>query len=330
MQPTPNRSISRANDQLVRDWLAHLRERRLQGNTLYSYESVGLALLTAFGAKPISTLTSRQLQTFLGRPRAGRARGGEAKSSTLARELAVLRNLYAWLVATGDLHRSPIDLMAAPKVSNTLPKAIADDLWLKLWGSPLDDGSRVVLGLGYFGGLRRAEITSLRVHNIDLAARRIVRFRRKGGGDDYVAFGSILDVIEERLPHVLGQGGTASVLEPMERLVDARTPDQSLLPWDFVPASQVARRRHALGEGQIDPQRVNMRFRTWLRRAGIREDAFTPHALRHSAVTNLLRAGVPIALVSKLVNHANIQTTMRYAKLGQDELEEWLRLNRHG
>jgi site-specific recombinase XerD len=53
-------------------------------------------------------------------------------------------------------------------------------------------------------------------------------------------------------------------------------------------------------------------------------ERITPHQLRHSMVTNALRAGVPLALVSRLANHSSVSTTMRYAKLSGRDLEDWL------
>jgi integrase/recombinase XerC len=51
----------------------------------------------------------------------------------------------------------------------------------------------------------------------------------------------------------------------------------------------------------------------------------TPHQLRHSAATNLVRAGIPIHLVSSLMNHSNVQTTMGYVSSGGEQLAEWKR-----
>jgi integrase len=55
----------------------------------------------------------------------------------------------------------------------------------------------------------------------------------------------------------------------------------------------------------------------------INSKAYTPHQLRHSAATNLLRAGVPLHMVSALLNHSSPTITMRYVKATGDELAEW-------
>jgi integrase/recombinase XerD len=50
----------------------------------------------------------------------------------------------------------------------------------------------------------------------------------------------------------------------------------------------------------------------------------TPHALRHSFVTNLLRADVPLHVVASLAGHRDVSTTMRYAAIAVDPLADLL------
>ena len=52
-------------------------------------------------------------------------------------------------------------------------------------------------------------------------------------------------------------------------------------------------------------------FRTAVRRAGIAH--CTPHAMRHTFATNLSMSGVDLPAIKKLMGHADIATTMRYA-----------------
>lgn len=48
----------------------------------------------------------------------------------------------------------------------------------------------------------------------------------------------------------------------------------------------------------------------------------TPYQLRHSYATKLLRSGVPIHVVQRVLGHTNIQTTMQYAHVMDDDLEK--------
>jgi site-specific recombinase XerD len=47
-----------------------------------------------------------------------------------------------------------------------------------------------------------------------------------------------------------------------------------------------------------------------------------PHLFRHSFAISLLRNGVDISVVSKLLGHSNITTTQRYLGLYTEELKE--------
>jgi len=50
----------------------------------------------------------------------------------------------------------------------------------------------------------------------------------------------------------------------------------------------------------------------------------TPHKLRHSFASNLVKAKVPLIEVSKLLGHSKINTTMRYAHIDRETLDNTL------
>ncbi|MFE3024024.1 tyrosine-type recombinase/integrase [Nocardia tengchongensis] len=47
-----------------------------------------------------------------------------------------------------------------------------------------------------------------------------------------------------------------------------------------------------------------------------------PHDLRHTYAGRLVRAGIPLQQVQKLLGHASIRTTQRYASLGDSQWEQ--------
>jgi site-specific recombinase XerD len=59
-------------------------------------------------------------------------------------------------------------------------------------------------------------------------------------------------------------------------------------------------------------------------RAGVK---IYPHKLRHHYGTRMVRAGVNVIVLSKLLGHANISTTERYVSLDLSDLVEASRLD---
>ena len=47
----------------------------------------------------------------------------------------------------------------------------------------------------------------------------------------------------------------------------------------------------------------------------------TPHLFRHTLATILLQRGTPITEVQKILGHVNINTTMIYAKVSDDDVK---------
>ena len=55
-------------------------------------------------------------------------------------------------------------------------------------------------------------------------------------------------------------------------------------------------------------------------RSGVKKH-ITPHVLRHTTATQAINNGMPIEGVSKLLGHANVSTTMIYAKVSQNKVQ---------
>jgi len=324
---TPKAERSAAhNAEMVRRYLVWLRDvRGRRPITLYNYASKLESFLEHIGSTPLEDVRRSTLEDWQTRPRIGKGRGGRGAPATQHKDVSVLRGLYGFLVAEGAVKRNPAALLGAPTIRNVHPKPVPEDIWRRIWFSDaLPDEGRVVLGLGFFVGLRRAEIIGLSPNHVSTPARRLVGFTRKGGGDDITPYGEMVAVIVDVLPQLVGDA--SSFLDPLHSLVAARLGRSYLLPWgEERTAGPWTTRAHGLPAGMADPQLIYRRLWRWQRACGVEPGVFSPHALRHSTATNLLRAGVPIHLVSRLLNHSDIKMTMRYAKAGSDELGEWRR-----
>lgn len=101
----------------------------------------------------------------------------------------------------------------------------------------------------------------------------------------------------------------------MERYLASRT--------DENPALLISHRNSDL---RISRTTVQMIIRNAAKAAGI-EKRVTPHTLRHSFATDLLRNGADIRYISRMLGHAHLNTTMIYTHLTDPDLKEIHRKN---
>jgi site-specific recombinase XerD len=64
---------------------------------------------------------------------------------------------------------------------------------------------------------------------------------------------------------------------------------------------------------------VSKQFKKAVRVAGLNEGLHF-HSLRHSTASNMVRRGVPIAVVKEVLGHLDIKTTMGYSHVRQEDL----------
>jgi site-specific recombinase XerD len=73
--------------------------------------------------------------------------------------------------------------------------------------------------------------------------------------------------------------------------------------------------------GRLDQREVRRILDRHIASAGLAAKT-SPHTLRHSFATHLLRAGADIRAVQELLGHASINTTQIYTHLTIDDLRE--------
>jgi integrase len=290
--------LSDGLEQAAVRWLAWCRDYRGRSpETIRSYTQTMDDLVAWLGGVDVSAVSSADVEAFIHRPR---KRVAQAAPATVNRDLAAIRSFFQWAVAHGVVDRSPAEVVHGPAQRKRQPRPIPDDVWLAWWRSDMPDGLRTAVGLGFFGGLRRAEIVGLGRDQIQ--DRRIVNFVRKGGGEHTLPLQDMVEVLADKLPRVAVD-------------VDAF--------WRSLEVCRRPVRPRLLGWRCMDPQEVNRRLNNYAKTRKL--PRFTPHQLRHSAASNLVRASVPLHLVSALMNHSNIGITMGYVASGGEQLAEWKR-----
>ncbi len=204
--------------------------------------------------------------------------------------LAALRFFFGWLVKTGRLLVDPTRHLCYPRLPRQLPRSLKVSEITRLIRSLPEDTfglrDRAIVELLYGTGMRRAELAQLDLGDVDFEERQILIRQGKGGKDRVVPLGR---KAKEALSRYLERARV--------RLVHGRDPGAVFLGRD-------GRR---LGKGQVGER---MRSRGLSVRLKL-----SPHLLRHSCATHLLRGRADIRHIQRLLGHESLQTTERYTKV---------------
>lgn len=212
------------------------------------------------------------------------------KPSTVNRRLAAIRSWLKWCVEQGEIESLPRWPKRAQQNKHA-PKALdkkEQDRFIRAVereGCPRD---MAIVGLMLFAGLRVSEAARTKTRDIKLSERK----------------GQVT---------VTGKGSKQRVI-PLG--LDARNMirdwyDQAKGEWLF--PGQNGR--------PISTRAVQQMIKKYAWLAKIDPDKVTPHILRHTFATNLLRDGVDIVLVAHLLGHARLDTTAIYTLPSYSQME---------
>ena len=71
---------------------------------------------------------------------------------------------------------------------------------------------------------------------------------------------------------------------------------------------------------KMSPGAVSRSFKKFVRKANDVPNTVTLHGLRHTCATDLLRKGVPIHIVQKIMGHSSVEVTQIYEHLNQNDI----------
>lgn len=279
-------------------YLDHLRvERALAKNTLEAYARDLGELGKHVEADGGATLdvTAIDAGVVLGFVVASSKRGKAARSS--ARQLSALRGFFKFLVREKAIVGDPTELVDRPRLARKLPRVLGYDEVERLLAAPPLDSARglrdsAIIHLMYASGLRVSEVCDLKLGELDRQLGT-VKPLGKGGKRRIVPVGQI-------------------ALERIERYVEfvrayAKGADQC--PYLFL--SPRGRRFTRQGLWKM--------LKAYAVAAGI-TTPISPHKLRHSFATHLLRGGADLRAVQAMLGHADLGTTEIYTRVAQDHV----------
>lgn len=237
-------------------------------------------------------VTARDVLEYLQHLREARGNGDSAVNRTLT----ILRSFYRAIVAMGHLEPGANPLAGFPSIKavpRKLPVSLAPEQVSRLLVEPKSDSliglrDRALLALLYGTGIRASECATLRSGQIDLT-RLTITVRGKGGHERAIPLNPQL----------------AEVLRTYERARGSAFPMAPFFRSRF---------GRALTRGA-----VYERVRTWGQRSRV-GIPLSPHRLRHTFATHLVRAGVGLVTIRDLLGHRQITSTQIYLHVTAEDL----------
>ena len=224
------------------------------------------------------------------------------KSRSQARSISALKSFFNYLLFEGEIHSSPINDIESPKIENKLPEVLTEDEIKRLISSVNLDSefgqrNKTIIEVLYGTGIRVSELIEIKLSNI-FFKENILKVTGKGNKERFVPLGKIA-IIEIK-----------KYLNNRDKLkINSKFSDILFL--------------NRYGR-QLTRSMIFKVINDSSKNAEI-DKKISPHTLRHSYATHLLKNGADLRTIQLILGHESITTTEIYTHLDTFHLEDVLK-----
>lgn len=282
---------------IVKSYTRYLKlERNYSPNTLAAYQNDLSWLLSFCEQQEMNPLDMQleDLQHF-----AVQLHEHQIGPTSQARILSGIRSFYKYLLLSGEIEQDPTELLESPHHGERLPEVLSTDEIDQIQKSidlskPEGQRNKTIIEVLFSCGLRVSELVNLKLSNLYL---------------------------EEGFVRVMGKGSK-------ERLVPISSKAIRELQYWFADRNLMK-----IQQGEEDYVFLNRRGKHLTRTmilimlkrqavaAGITK-TISPHTLRHSFATELLKGGADLRAIQAMLGHESIGTTELYMHIDTTTLRE--------
>lgn len=282
---------------IVKSYTRYLKlERNYSPNTLAAYQNDLSWLLSFCEQQEMNPLDMQleDLQHF-----AVQLHEHQIGPTSQARILSGIRSFYKYLLLSGEIEQDPTELLESPHLGERLPEVLSTDEIDQIQKSidlskPEGQRNKTIIEVLFSCGLRVSELVNLKLSNLYL---------------------------EDGFVRVMGKGSK-------ERLVPISSKAVRELKYWFLDRNLMK-----IQQGEEDYVFLNRRGKHLTRTmilimlkrqavaAGITK-TISPHTLRHSFATELLKGGADLRAIQAMLGHESIGTTELYMHIDTTTLRE--------
>ena len=226
----------------------------------------------------------------------------DKKSRSQARSISAIKSFFNYLIFEGYIKESPISNIEAPKQEKKLPVVLTEDEIKNLINSidlnhNFGQRNKTIIEILYGTGIRVSELVNLKLSNI-FFKENIIKVIGKGNKERFVPLGEIASC-EMKI-----------YINDRNRLkIDSKSSDILFL--------------NRYGRG-LTRSMIFKIISDASKRIGL-DKKISPHTLRHSFATHLIKNGADLRTIQLILGHESITTSEIYTHLDTLHLEEVLK-----
>ncbi len=279
------------NEKLIDDFENYLMfEKKYSQNTVNSYKE-DLKKMDKALKKDFRVLNNKDIQNYIQNDLK------DLNASSVSRTISTLKSLYKYLKINGQIKTNPVSNINTPKKAQKLPKVLSEDEVNNLLDINLktdfDYRNKAMLELMYSSGLRVSELINLTLNDIDTKSA-IVR--------------------------VFGKGSKERVIPLDEYACEAL--DNYILYHRYNLFKHGENNYLFLNNhGEKMTRQGFFKILQKLAKEKNIKTSFSPHTLRHSFATHLLKHGADLRSIQELLGHSDISSTQIYTHITNERLQ---------
>lgn len=280
------------NEKYINEFIDYLRfEKKYSENTVESYQR-DLNKINICLKKDFVKLNKKDIQNYI------QTLSKEENASSVSRCISTLKSFYKFMEINKYTNSNPLTTITNPKTAKTLPKVLSEEEVDKLLNITLntdfDYRNKAMLELMYSSGLRVSELINLTVNDIDLV-NSSVRIFGKGSKERVVPLN---DYATEALKNYILYHRTCLFKHGENNYLFLNNHGNKMTRQGFFKILQkIAKEKNIKSE-------------------------LSPHTLRHSFATHLLKHGADLRSIQELLGHSDISTTQIYTHITSERLQK--------
>lgn len=218
------------------------------------------------------------------------------ESTTVAHKITSIKSYFNYNIKRGLVSVNPADKVSRPKLTKHLPEYLTEEEVGKLLDvevkSPYDYRNKTILELLYSSGIRISELVNIKTPNYD-SEECLIRIMGKGSKERIVPLGDYaVNIMNDYMNNY-------------RPLINKKHTDYLFI--------------NNRGD-KISRQFIFKVIKKEALKKGIKKD-ISPHTLRHTFATHLLKNGADLRIIQELLGHENISTTQIYTHVTNNKLK---------